>query len=158
LELSENRLLLAADSANLVMWEWDLNEGEIWVTPNRRVQLGLPASGQITFEDLMSRWHPDDRENVRQALKQAIENGKGYRAEFRIVLADAGVRWISARGRVQRDERGEPMRLLGVSVDITARKEAEAIAQQQRDELEQLRTIVSCRVPLQPQLAVFGLP
>ena len=139
LEISDKRLNLAAESAAVGLWDWDLNKDEIWVTPARRVQLGLPASGQITFEDLISRWHPDDRQNVRQALKEAIENGKGYHEEFRIVRGDGSVRWISARGRVQLNERGEPLRVLGVSIDITARKQAEAIAQQQRDELEQLR-------------------
>jgi PAS domain S-box-containing protein len=139
LEASEKRLNLAADSAGLGLWEWDLNKDEIWVSPMRRAQLGFPLSGKITFEDLSSRWHVDDRDQVREALKDAIENGKDYEAEFRIVLADGSVRWIAARGRVQVNGRGKPIRLLGVSVDITARKQAETIAQQQRDELEQLR-------------------
>jgi len=139
LEASDKRLNLAADSADLGLWEWDLNKDEIWVTPTRRAQLGFPVSGKITFEDLISRWHVDDRDKVREAVKDAIENGKDYEAEFRIVLADGSVRWIAARGRAQASGPGEPMRLLGVSVDITARKEAEIIAQQQRDELEQLR-------------------
>ena len=139
LEASEKRLNLAADSAGLGLWEWDLNKDEIWVSPTRRAQLGFPLSGKITFEDLSSRWHVDDRDQVREALKDAIENGKDYEAEFRIVLADGSVRWIAARGRVQVNGRGKPIRLLGVSVDITARKQAETIAQQQRDELEQLR-------------------
>jgi PAS domain S-box-containing protein len=139
LELSEKRLNLAADSANLGMWEWDLKKDEIWVTRTRRAQLGLPVSGRITFEDLLSRWHPDDRDKVWQALKEAIESGKDYEAEYRIVLADGSVRWISARGRVQLDDHRKPMRLTGVSLDITARKEAEVLAQQQSDELEQLR-------------------
>jgi PAS domain S-box-containing protein len=139
LEASEKRLNLAADSAGLGLWEWDLNKDEIWVSPMRRAQLGFPLSGKITFEDLSSRWHVDDRDQVREALKDAIENGKDYEAEFRIVLADGSVRWIAARGRVQVNGRGKPIRLLGVSVDITARKQAETIAQQQREELEQLR-------------------
>jgi PAS domain S-box-containing protein len=139
LELSEKRLNLAADSANLGMWEWDLNKDEIWVTRTRRAQLGFPVSTRITFEELASRWHVDDRDKVRHAVKEAIEEGKGYEAEFRIVLANGDVRWVAARGRVQLDERGRPMRLTGVSLDITARKEAEVLAQQQRDELEELR-------------------
>src|SRR5215467_4261720 len=57
LEISEKRLNLAADSANLGMWEWDLNEDKIWVRSTRRVQLGLPVSGRIRFEDLLSRVH-----------------------------------------------------------------------------------------------------
>lgn len=136
LELSEKRLNLAADSANLGMWEWDLTKDEIWVTRTRRAQLGLPVSGRITFEDLLSRWHADDRDKVWQALKEAIEAGKDYEAEYRIVLADGNVRWISARGRVQLDDQRKPMRLTGVSLDITARKEAEVLAQQRTALLE----------------------
>jgi PAS domain S-box-containing protein len=139
LERSEQKLNLAADSANLGLWEWDIEKDEIWVTPTRRAQLGFPVSGRITAEDLMSRWHADDRDNVWQAVKEAIESGKDFQAEFRVMRADGSMRWVSTRGRVQVDEHGTPMRLLGVSLDITARKEAELIAQQQRDELEQMR-------------------
>jgi signal transduction histidine kinase len=139
LELSDKRLNLAADSADLGLWDWDLSKDEIWVTPTRRSQLGLPVSGKITFEDIISRWHADDRDKVRQALRDAIENGKDYDAEFRQVLADGSMRWVATRGRVQVNKQGNPIRLLGVSMDITARKEAELQAQKHRDELEQLR-------------------
>jgi signal transduction histidine kinase len=139
LEASDKRLNLAADSGDLGLWEWDLDKDEIWVTPTRRARLGFPGSGKITFEDLISRWHVDDRDKVREAVNDAIQNGKDYDAEFRTVLADGNVRWIAARGRVQVNKRGKPTRLLGVSVDVTARKQAELQAQEQRDELEQLR-------------------
>jgi PAS domain S-box-containing protein len=139
LEASEKKLNLAAESADLGLWEWDLNEDEIWVMPTRRAQLGFAVSGKITSKDLASRWHPDDCDHIQQALKEAIEGAKDYQAEFRIILADGSMRWLAARGRVQLDEQGKPMRLLGVSVDVTARKEAELQAQQQREELELLR-------------------
>jgi PAS domain S-box-containing protein len=139
LEISEKRFNLAADSTNLGMWEWDLEKNEIWVTPTRRTQLGLPASGRITFEDLISHWHPDDREKVQQAVNEAIQNGKEYEAEFRIARADGSVGWVCARGRVQVDDDGRPKRLTGISLDITARKEAEILAGKQGDELEKLR-------------------
>src|SRR6266581_4889493 len=80
LEISEKRFNLAADSANLGMWEWDLEKDEIWVTPTRRAQLGFPACGRVTFEHLISRWHAHDRERVRQAVNEAIQNGKDYEA------------------------------------------------------------------------------
>lgn len=139
LEISEKRFNLAADSANLGMWEWDLENDEIWVTPTRRAQLGFPASGRITFEHLISRWHPDDREKVRQAVNEAIQNGKDYEAEFRIARADGSVGWVCARGRVQMDDDGRPKRLTGISLDITARKEEQILARKQREELEKLR-------------------
>jgi PAS domain S-box-containing protein len=139
LEISEKRFNLAADSANFGMWEWDLEKDEIWVTSSRRAQLGFPASGRITFEDLISRWHADDREKVRKAVNEAIRNGKDYQAEFRMVRADGSVGWFCARGAVQVDDHGKPKRLTGISLDITARKEAEILARKQRDELEGLR-------------------
>ena len=143
LELSDQRLNLAADSADLGLWEWDLSKDEIWVTPTRRAQLGFPVSGKITFEDLISRWHADDRDKVRQALRDAIENGKDYEAEFRRVLADGSVRWVAARGRVYADKHGKPIRLLGVSIDITAQKQAELEAARQRNELVHLSRVTA---------------
>jgi len=116
-----------------------LERDEIWVTPARRAQLGLPVSGKITFDDLISRWHADDRENVRQAMNEAIENGKDYQTEFRMVPADGSVRWVCARGAVQVDDHGKPKRLTGISLDITARKGAEMLARTQHEELEKLR-------------------
>ena len=139
LELSDKRLALAADSAGVGVWDWDLKKDEIWVSPTRRAQLGFPSSGRITSEDLVSRWHPEDREQVRLALKEAVEKGKGYDSEFRIALADGSVRWIAARGHVQVNKQGKPTRLLGISMDVTARKHAGLEAQRQREELEQLR-------------------
>jgi PAS domain S-box-containing protein len=139
LENSERRFHLAADSANVGMWEWDLEKDEIWVTPTRRAQLGFPGSGRMTFEELISRWHADDREKVRQAVNEAIQTGKDHQTEFRVVRADGSVSWVCAHGRVHLDEQRKPKRLTGISLDITARKEAEALARQQRHELGQLR-------------------
>jgi PAS domain S-box-containing protein len=139
LEISERRLHMAVDSVNLGMWEWDFEKDEIWVTRARRAHLGYPASGRITFEDLVSRCHADDRDKVRQAVNDAIQNGKDYQAEFRIVRPDGNVRWMYSRGRVQVDEGRKPKRLTGISIDITARKEAEVLAREQSCELEKLR-------------------
>ena len=139
LGLSEKRFNLAADSANVGMWEWDLEKDEIWVTPMRRAQLGFSASEKITFEEFASRWHEDDRDKVRQTVNEAIQHGKDYQAEFRVVRGDGSTQWVCARGRVQVDEHGKAKWLTEISLDITARKEAEVLAQQQRSELERLR-------------------
>src|SRR5438309_888541 len=135
LKITEKRLTLTADSAGVGLWEWDLDKNEIWVTPTRRAQLGFRVSGKITFEDLISRWHPDDREQVRLALKEAVEEGRDYDVEFRIALADGIVRWVESRGHVEVDKHGKPRRLLGISMDITARKQAEMEAARQRQDL-----------------------
>ena len=139
LKESEERLTLAADSANFGVWEWNLSKDEVRVNPARRELLGFPSSGAIRFENLISRVHAEDRDRVRQAIQNAIEERKVYDSEFRVVLPNGSVRWMTARGTVQVNSSGDPVRLLGVSVDVTARKQAELQAQEQRDELEQLR-------------------
>jgi PAS domain S-box-containing protein len=138
LEVIEKRFNVAADTANLGMWEWNLEKDEVWVSPARQAQLGFPASGRITFEQLISRWHEEDRDKVRQAVNDAIHQGRDYHGEFRVVRANGSMGWVCAHGRVQMDEHGKPKRLTGISLDITARKEAELLAQQQRNELERL--------------------
>jgi two-component system sensor kinase FixL len=138
---SEERMRLAADAVNLGIWEWDLNKDEIWATNARRALLGWPAAGRIGFEAFISRVHADDRDRVRQTIDDAIHKGKDYDSEYRLVLPDGIVRWMATRGSVHLDINGKPARLLGVSIDITARKQAELEAQQRRDELGHLSRV-----------------
>ena len=135
----EKRFNLAAKSANLEMWEWDLERDEICVPPTGRDRLGLPAFGKVTFQHLMRSWHVEDRYKVRQAVNEAIQNRKDYHVEFRVVRPDGSVRWAHAHGHVQLDDRGKPQRLTTISLDITERKEAEIRARKQRAELQRLR-------------------
>ena len=99
---------------------------------------GCLRPGAIRFEDHISRVHAEDRDRVRQAIQNAVEERKVYDSEFRVVLPNSNVRWMTARGTVQVNSSGDPVRLLGVSVDVTSRKQAESHAQEQRDELEQV--------------------
>jgi two-component system sensor kinase FixL len=138
---SEERMRLAADAGNLGIWEWDLSKDEIWATNARRAPLGWPASGKITLEDFISTVHPDDRNRIRQAIDDAIHKGQDYDSEYRLVLADGIVRWMAARGSVHFDAHGNPARLLGINIDITARKQAELEAKQRRDELSHLSRV-----------------
>jgi two-component system, LuxR family, sensor kinase FixL len=138
---TKERMRLAADAANLGIWEWDLTTNEIWATNARRSLVGWPASGNVTFEDFISRVHPEDRSRLRQTIDDAIHDAKDYESEYRLVLPDGIVRWMSTRGSVHFDGHGEPARLLGVSIDITARKQAELEAQRDREELSHLSRV-----------------
>ena len=138
---SEERMRLAADAVNLGIWEWDLKKDEIWATNARQALLGWPASGKITLEDFISTVHPDDRNRIRQAIDDAIHKGQDYDSEYRLVLPDGIVRWMAARGSVHFDAHGNPARLLGINIDITARKQAELEAKQRRDELSHLSRV-----------------
>src|SRR5438874_7104111 len=132
---------LAADAVHLGIWEWDLGKDEAWVTNARRAFWGWPASGKITLEHFISRVHPDDRNRIRQAIDDAIHKGKDYESEYRIILSDGSVHWMSTRATVKFDENGKPGRLLGISIDISARKQAELQALRHREELGHLSRV-----------------
>jgi two-component system sensor kinase FixL len=138
---SEERMRLAADAVNLGIWEWDLSKDEAWVTDTRRAFVGWPASGKITLEHFISRVHPDDRNRIRQAIDDAIHKGKDYDSEYRMILSDGSVRWMSTRASVRFDANAKPARLLGISIDITARKQAELEALQRRQEVGHLSRV-----------------
>jgi PAS domain S-box-containing protein len=141
LRQSEERMRLAAAAVNLGIWEWDLATNEIWATNARRAVLGWPSTGKVTFEDFMFRVHPEDSGRVRQTINEAIRDAKEYESEYRLVLPDGIVRWISTRGSVHFDDAGKPARLLGINIDITARKQAELDAQRDRAELSHLSRV-----------------
>ena len=73
----------------------------------------------------MENIHPDDREMVREAVTQSIDNQSFLRVEYRVQKLDGGTRWILASGRPDQVTKGAPARLMGVSLDITKRKEME---------------------------------
>ena len=141
LQESEERMRVAAEAVNLGIWEWDLSKDEIWATNARRALLGLPASGTIASEDFISRLHPDDRDRVRRTMDNAIHSGEDFDSEYRLILPDGIVRWMSTRGSVHFDDSRKPARLLGISIDITERKQADLDAQQDRAELSHLSRV-----------------
>ena len=76
---------------------------------------------------------------VRQLSEDALRTGREIEGQYRVLLPDGKVRWVTRRGRVEFDADGKPFWERGVLMDISERKHAELQAQQQRDELEQLR-------------------
>jgi PAS domain S-box-containing protein len=141
LRQSEERMRLAAAAVNLGIWELDLSKDEIWATNARRGLLGSPAPGKIALEDFLCRLHPDDRDRVRHTIDDAIQSGADFDSEYRLTLPDGIVRWMSTRGSVHFDDAGKPARLLGISIDITAHKQAELDAQRDRAELSHLSRV-----------------
>ena len=144
-ELRENAesMNLAAGAAQVAFWQWDLLHDVLWVNPNGRALYGLPPHETIRFQSFIETLHPDDREQTGQILTRARESNDSFRAEYRVVLPDGGVRWIAARGTVERGGDRVPLRMRGVSVDITERKAAELETAQQRAELAHLARVIT---------------
>jgi len=141
LEISEQRLNLAADSANLGMWEWDIVCDEIWITDKGRAMFGFDSLEKVDFELFRSRLHPEDRESVLKAVENSLGTGAKYESEYRVLLPSGELRWIAGRGQVEFNRDGRPFRMHGASLDITKRKEAEEQAVRQHNEMAHLSRV-----------------
>ena len=122
---SEERFGLAAESANLGVWSWDLSNDSIWASEKCRALYEISAEQEITFQTFLRSLHESDRDRVLRSIDDALRSKTSFAEEYRVVLADGAIRWIGAFGRGHSGESGEPLRMLGVSIDITERKRAE---------------------------------
>ena len=83
--------------------------------------------------------HPEDRERIQQVVQQAIQTGENFLCDYRIVLPGGKIRWIAARGQRHLGGAGGSDRLLGVSLDISARKRMEKQLEERLQEIEGLK-------------------
>jgi PAS domain S-box-containing protein len=121
---SEARLKLALDASNMGVWEWESNSRDINWSPECSRISGVDAICP-TLDTLAPLLHPEDAERVIGSIKQVLAGGNEKSVECRIIRPDGRTAWISARGEVQFDYTGKPLRLIGIAQDITARKRAE---------------------------------
>lgn len=124
---SETLQRMALTAAHMGVWDWNISTGEEhWSTEMKRMW-GLDVNvNQISHKDLFRRVHPDDRQQVMEALTQTLHEGAEYHPEYRIIHPDGTIRWLNSRGNLIRDEAGNPLRFTGVSIDITDSKQVEA--------------------------------
>ncbi len=129
---NQARLNLALSASQVGAWEWRIPDDAASMSPKSRQILGLDGSdGIVTLGDFLSVVSPDDRRTVSEAVSGAVEDGSPYECEFRVVRPDQSVRWVLSKGNVLYDNTGRPERLLGVNVDITDRKSAERLRQEE---------------------------
>ena len=146
---SEERLRLATAASGSGVWVWDVSRNEVWATENWRRMFGFPPDAPIRYETVIGRIHPQDRETVERAVRRAIEDQVDYVGEYRVVLPDGTQRWIAARGQVRLGRELAQTKMLGESVDITDRKQAEQ-ALEELLQFEQLLTDLSAKFINQP--------
>ncbi|MGE3292270.1 MAG: MASE1 domain-containing protein, partial [Geminicoccaceae bacterium] len=123
---SEARMRLVQQAAGVGTWEWDIVSGQArWSEENYRLHGLDPEVGPITYECWRAAVYPDDRALLRLAVEAAVAQREDVDTQYRVALPDGRVRWLVSRGHLVRDAEGRPERMLGISLDITARKEAE---------------------------------
>jgi PAS domain S-box-containing protein len=122
LRQTEERLRIALTSAQMIAWDMNLKTNDVVCAGNATEVWGIHTG---TGEEFFAIIHPDDRSNVIQAYERALSGETSYAQEYRIISPDGRMRWIDSQGRVYLDVDGQPERIIGVSVDITQRKQAE---------------------------------
>lgn len=119
------RLEFALDAACMGTWDWDLPANTVvWSDNLERIHGLPPGSFDGTFESYQREIHPEDRERVAASIARALEGHADHDVEYRLVAPDGTIRWAEGKGRVEFQE-GRPVRMSGVCMIVTRRKEAE---------------------------------
>ncbi|MBI3704174.1 MAG: MASE1 domain-containing protein [Rhizobiales bacterium] len=113
--------------ANLGSWSWDIARNHIdWSEQLYAIYGRRPDQFQGTLDEFIGFVHPDDREKLQSSVGEALKSGEYFTHEERILRPDGGIRHLQSVGRVVRDAQGTAIRMLGVCLDVTERKQAES--------------------------------
>ena len=141
---SEHRLRLSQTYANIGTWDWNIKTGELfWSERIAPMFGGYDGSLETSYDNFINAIHIDDRANVIDAIDKAINQEEEYSIEHRVVWKNGNVRWLKEQGGVERDENGEPFRMLGVVQDVTKEKLLNEEIQHARNLAEQANTAKS---------------
>jgi PAS domain S-box-containing protein len=134
---TEERLQLAKSIGHIGTWAIDdLSTGRVSMANGLRKMYGLPPDVPAGYEDFLALVYPEDRVRVEAAVARAIETGGSFEVEYRLRRPDGETLWLLGRGDVVSDDQGNAVRVLGVAMNVSARKAAD----RQREELgRQLR-------------------
>ncbi|WP_342304844.1 PAS domain S-box protein [Methanolobus sp. ZRKC5] len=127
LEESQEQFLLAVNGSQDGIWDWDLRDNALYLSPRWKEMIGYKDSElpneYSTFEGGI---HPDDRPGVMEYLEQYLKGDiSEFHIEFRLKHKDGSHIWILSRGEALKDENGIPYRMAGSHTDITPRKQAD---------------------------------
>lgn len=134
----EALLRMAQEIAGIGTFDWQLPTGATRFGGAYFELYGFPpASPPFSFQEWLERIHPDDRDRIKNMTAGALESGRDFSYEYRVVWPDGTLHWLLARGAVIRSESGKPVRLTGVNIDVTAVKSAEEALVVANQELQQ---------------------
>jgi len=115
-----DRVHVAVDALEIGTWSLDLASGQVDATPQTYQLFGLnPGTVVGSYELFMGRVHSADRSGVEEWLSRSKQMRTRTALVFRVDRPDGSIHWIRSSGRVFRDRRGKPVRMIGVVEDVT---------------------------------------
>lgn len=125
---SDARWQMAVESADAGIWDLDIPSMKVSFSRQGRALLGYrPFETEMTYQEWLAHIHPDDRQRADTEMQAVLEEKiPQFISERRVRRADGSYQWVMTRGRISgRDEAGKPLRMSGITADISARKQAE---------------------------------
>lgn len=131
----ERKSRFAMEAGRLGSWELDLATGVMTTSSICKMNFGRRPDDRFTYEDLRAAIHPDDRDRMDLAVKRTLDGVDDYDIDYRAIRPDGSQAWLNIRAQLDRDDAGRPVRMAGISIDITERMMAEEQKQLLMDEL-----------------------
>ncbi len=126
LRQADERMRFALESAHVGIWDINYATGVVQWSDDLAKQYGVPPGAfPQTLGEFIEYIHPDDRASVLDTVGKAAVTGSDFTIENRSLGPDGRVRWLSGAGRVLLGENGAPIRAVGISQDVTARRQLE---------------------------------
>lgn len=140
---SQARLDLALRSADMGAWYWNIVENKRYFDSQTCHILGInPKTFSGTAEEFFSVLHPDDLKATKAALDRTVKLNVPYEPEYRVIWSDGSVHYIDVRGKLIRDDNGQPLRISGILWDNTERKKEEKSLRERTEDLQKFKLAV----------------
>jgi PAS domain S-box-containing protein len=130
---SEQRFRLAAQAGKMFAYDWDAATDVIMRSPEAAQILGIDEAANLTGAEILTKVHPDDREMLSAAMAALSPEKPNLQISYRMLRPDGTLIWVERNSRAHFSEHGTLLRIVGMVVDITDRKQAEE-ALRQKDE------------------------
>jgi len=131
---SERWLSIAVEAGRLGSWDMTLPDRDMQSSALHKACFGRGPDEVFTHDDLRAAVHPDDQTRRQNALDTALSHDGDYDVEYRTIWPDGSIHWVQIRGQIIRDINRTPIRMLGVSLDVTDRKRAEELLEARVEE------------------------